>query len=107
MDNFNHDLTLEQRAKIKARREKKKEEKEESKAKKKEEEKWMAENPGMVRKRSKMRENLAPLYKRVVKRREEVEGKEAVGGSLDGDWLERGRELKEERARVSAFGQDI
>jgi hypothetical protein len=53
-----------------------------------------------------MRENLAPLYKRVVKRREEVEGKEAIGGSLDGDWLERERELKEQREGVSAFGQD-
>jgi hypothetical protein len=53
-----------------------------------------------------MRENLAPLYKRVVKRREEVEGKEAIRGSLDGDWLERERELKEQREGVSAFGQD-
>jgi len=62
--------------------------------------------PKQVRKRSKLRENLAPLYKRVVERREEVEGKEAIGGSLDGDWLERERELKEQRERVSAFGQD-
>jgi hypothetical protein len=62
--------------------------------------------PKQVRKRSKMRENLAPLYKRIVKRREEVEGKEAIGGSLDGDWLERERELKEQREGVSAFGQD-
>ena len=62
--------------------------------------------PKQVRKRSKLRENLAPLYKRVVKRREEVEGKEAIGGSLDGDWLERERELKEQREGVSAFGQD-
>lgn len=38
--------------------------------------------PKQVRKRSKLRENLAPLYKRVVKRREEDSG----GGGEGGDW---------------------